>query len=428
MILELKIKNFLSFKDEVTFSFEATKDKSYEDYQVVEVAPNTRVLKLAIVYGANASGKSNLLNAFEFLRNFWLDIPEDKDEATGVIPFLLNKETPSQPSEFSIIFYVDGVKYLYSLELDKKRIYSEKLFVYPGTQPALIFDRSLNGTVSEIAFNPKKIKISQTAKDEITVKCLPNMSVLAAYNQVNVAVPEIESVIQWIKSQFMQSIEPTTGLINFAEEVIAKNASIKDYILNFLRRADYNITNINTEEIIENVPEDMISFLLNKVDDIPNDEVERLQREKTVKLTKTEFEHKIFNKEGLAEFYKLPQRLQSDGTLRTFGLSSVIRRIVEKNAFLAIDEIESSLHPKLVEFIIEDFFKQSGQSQLLLTTHYDGLLEEDDLLRKDSVWFTNKKEDGSTELYSLSEFKGLNRISSLQKAYKHGKFGATPNI
>lgn len=428
MILELKIKNFLSFKDEVTFSFEATKDKSYEDYQVVEVAPNTRVLRLAIVYGANASGKSNLLNAFEFLRNFWLDIPEDKDEATGVIPFLLNKETPSQPSEFSIIFYVDGVKYLYSLELDKKRIYSEKLFVYPGTQPALIFDRSLNGTVSEIAFNPKKNKISQTAKDEITVKCLPNMSVLAAYNQVNVAVPEIESVIQWIKSQFMQSIEPTTGLINFAEEVIAKNASIKDYILNFLRRADYNITNINTEEIIENVPEDMISFLLNKVDDIPNDEVERLQREKTVKLTKTEFEHKIFNKEGLAEFYKLPQRLQSDGTLRTFGLSSVIRRIVEKNAFLAIDEIESSLHPKLVEFIIEDFFKQSGQSQLLLTTHYDGLLEEDDLLRKDSVWFTNKKEDGSTELYSLSEFKGLNRISSLQKAYKHGKFGATPNI
>lgn len=428
MILELKIKNFLSFKEEVTFSFEATKDKTFEDYQVVEVAPNIRVLRLAIVYGANASGKSNLLNAFEFLRNFWLDIPEDKDEETGVISFLLNKETPSLPSEFSIIFYVKGVKYLYSLELDKKRIYSEKLFVYPGTQPALIFDRSLNGTISEIVFNPKKIKISQIAKDEITVKCLPNMSVLAAYNQVNVAIPEFEDVIQWIKTQFMQSIQPTTGLVNFAEKAIAKSDFTKDYILNFLRRADYNITNINSEEIVENVPEDMISFLLNKVDDIPNDEIERLQREKTVKLTKTEFEHKIFNKDGLAEFYKLPQRLQSDGTLRTFGISSVIRRIVEKNAFLAIDEIESSLHPKLVEFIIEDFFKQSGQSQLLLTTHYDGLLEEDDLLRKDCIWFTNKKEDGSTELYSLSEFKGLNRISSLQKAYKHGKFGAIPNI
>ena len=91
MILELKIKNFLSFKDEVVFSFEATKDKTFEDYQVVEVAPNIRILKLAIIYGANASGKSNLLNAFEFLRNFWLQISENKDDETGVIPFLLDK-------------------------------------------------------------------------------------------------------------------------------------------------------------------------------------------------------------------------------------------------------------------------------------------------------------------------------------------------
>jgi AAA15 family ATPase/GTPase len=176
------------------------------------------------------------------------------------------------------------------------------------------------------------------------------------------------------------------------------------------------------------VPDKMLSFLLNEMDEIPTDEKERLKKEKTVKLTKTEFEHRILNQEGTPEFYKLPKRLQSEGTLRTFGLSTAIRKAIEKNAFLAIDEIESSLHPKLVEFIIEDFLKQKGQSQLLLTTHYDGLLEEDDLLRKDSIWFTNKKEDGSTELYSLADFKGVNRMSSLQKAYKYGKFGAIPNI
>ena len=148
MILELKIKNFLSFRDEVTFSFEATKDQSFEDYQVVKVAPNTRVLRLAIVYGANASGKSNLLNVFDFLRNFWFEIPEDKDESTGVIPFLLDEETPQEPSEFSLTFYTDGIKHLYSLILDKKKVISEKLFVYPGTQPALIFERKLNGVPS----------------------------------------------------------------------------------------------------------------------------------------------------------------------------------------------------------------------------------------------------------------------------------------
>ncbi len=428
MILELKIKNFLSFKEEVTFSFEATKDKTFEDYQVVEVAPNTRILRLAVVYGANASGKSNLLNAFEFLRNFWFDIPEDKDESTGVYPFLLDKITPQESSEFSLIFYVEGIKHLYTLIIEKEKVISEKLYVYPGVQPALIFDRQLNGSVSEITFNPKRVKINQAAKDEITVKCLPNMSVFAAYNKVNVAAPEIDSVIEWIKSHYMQSISPETGLVNYAENEISKDKTAKEYILNFLHRADYNITNVNTEEVEENLPEDMLSFLLSKVDDLPNDERERLKKERTIKLRKTEFEHQVLNTKGEAESYKLPKGLQSDGTLRTFGLSGVIRKVTEKNAFLTIDEMESSLHPRLVEFIIEDFFKQKGQSQLLLTTHYDGLLEEDDLLRKDSIWFTNKKENGSTELYSLADFKGVNRISSLQKAYKYGKFRATPNI
>jgi AAA15 family ATPase/GTPase len=429
MIQELKIKNFLSFKEEVTFSFEATKDKSFEDYQVVEIAPNTRILRLAILYGANASGKSNLLNAFEFLRNFWFDIPEDKDEQTGIIPFLLDKETPLEPSEFSLTFFVKGIKHLYSLVLDKQKIISEKLFMYPGTQPALIFDRNLDGNISNITFNTKRIKISQPAKDEITVKCLLNMSVIAAYNRVNVAIPELDNVVQWMKSQYnFPSIEPNTRLVEFAEEIIAKNETIKKYILNFLCKADYNITSIKTKEIEENITDEILSIILNKASNITDDERERLRQEKTIKFTKVEFEHKITNQKGASEFYKIPKNLQSAGTIRTLGLASAISQLIDNDAFLAIDEIESSLHPRLVEFIIEDFFKHKGQSQLLLTTHYDGLLEEDDLLRKDSIWFTNKKENGATELYSLTDFKGINRITSLQKAYKYGKFGAIPNI
>jgi AAA15 family ATPase/GTPase len=430
MILEVKIKNFLSFKEEVTFSFEATRDKSFEDYQVVEAAPDTRILRLAIVYGANASGKSNLIEAFEFLRYFWFNRPDNKDKPTGVIPFLLDGQTPQELSEFSLIFYIDGVKYLYSLALNKKTVLSEKLFVYPGTQPAMIFDRVLNEEgVSEIIFNPKKVKISQPAKDEITIKCLTNMSVWAAYNQVNVAVPDMENVVRWMKSRYnLPSVEPHTGLVNYAEHAINKDQSTKDVILNFLRRADFNITDVNTEIIRESVSEEVVQAILNDIADISSDEKERLKQEKTVSFTKTEFEHRIVNDENREEFYKLLKKRQSKGTLRTFGLAGVICKSVEANAFLAIDEIESSLHPRLVEFFIEDFLKQKSQSQLLLTTHYDGLLEEDDLLRKDSIWFTNKKANGSTELYSLADFKGVNRISSLQKAYKYGKFGAIPNI
>ena len=111
MIQEIRIKNFLSFRDEVVLNFEATRDKTFEDYQVVSVTPKVRLLRFALIYGANASGKSNLLSAFDFLRDFWFDIKTNIDEETGAIPFLLDTDTPNKPSEFNIIFYLDEKKY-----------------------------------------------------------------------------------------------------------------------------------------------------------------------------------------------------------------------------------------------------------------------------------------------------------------------------
>ena len=148
MILQLTIKNVLSFKEEETFSFEATNDTSYEDYQVVKVAPNVRILRLALVYGANASGKSNLVAIFDYLRRFWFNKPLDKDESTGVVPFLLDKQTPNEPSEFTLLFYIDGIKYKYHLQLTQKSVLNEELYIYPSIQPASIFKRTLKNGVS----------------------------------------------------------------------------------------------------------------------------------------------------------------------------------------------------------------------------------------------------------------------------------------
>ena len=106
MIQEIRIKNFLSFRDEVVLNFEATKDNTFEDCQVVSVTPKVRLLRFALIYGANASGKSNLLSAFDFLRDFWFDIKTNIDEETGAIPFLLDTDTPNEPSEFNVIFYL----------------------------------------------------------------------------------------------------------------------------------------------------------------------------------------------------------------------------------------------------------------------------------------------------------------------------------
>jgi len=424
MIHSLSIQNFLSFKDEVTISFEATRDTHLEDIHLVPVAKGIRLQKLGIVYGYNASGKSNLIEAFEYLKNFWLNIADSKDEPTGVIPFLLDNESRNKPSIFKLTFFQDSIKHRYSLEITKNVVISEKLEYYPGVQPALVFERKLEKGISKIEYGPK-IKISPIEEKEIAIKCLPNISVFASYIQVNTVIKEIELVVDWIRTRIMQTIEPLTVLQKFSENLAGEDKDFRTYVLDYLREADFNISNIQSKKIEEAVPDEFIARA--KMIGIPENELARIEKEKVIRLTNTEFEHSVIDK-GAEQRHFLHIDSQSDGTKRVFGLSGAIYKAIERNAFLPIDEIESKLHPRLVEYVLEKFLRESKSAQLLISTHYDNLFDEDDLLRKDNFWFTEKGEDGATKLYPLSGFTGLGRISSLQKAYKFGKFGAVPNI
>lgn len=427
MIQELKIKNFLSFKDEVTFSFEATKDKTFEDYQVVEVAKGVRLLRFALVYGANASGKSNLLNVFDFLSSFWFSKAANVDEPTGAIPFKLDKFTPNQPSRFELKFYVESTRYLYILELDSKRVYNEKLYYYKSSQPTMLFTREWQDNQSVIAFNPAATKVSKVAQEEISLKCLANMSLFAARNQVNVAIPEIDAAANWMKSHIMPAIHPMTQMFGYTGKKMTEDAQLKSYLLDFIHRADFNITGVKSDIVKNPITPATMNFLMSR-DDIPASEKEILQREQSFDTIETTFEHTVKNDRGVETYY-LSDLDQSEGTTRTFGIEAAIYSAMNLGAFLHIDEVEASLHPDLVEFILQKFLATKNRSQLLITTHYDPLLNTvDDLLRRDSVWFTDKCESGATTLYSLVEFKGLKRIASLQRAYRNGIFGALPNI
>lgn len=402
MIQELKIKNFMSFRDEVTLSFEATKDTTFEDYHVVEVAPGVRLLRFAMVYGANASGKSNLLYALDFLQDFIFAKPGDLEESTGAIPFKLDAVTPKEPSEFSLKFYVGNTKYWYELELDQQRVYLERLYYYTSNQPTKLFERTWANGESVLTFNPSVIKISNAAKEELSLKCLPNMSFFAARKQVNVAMKEIDAAREWFINNIMQIVEPHSRMFDFAKYELLENDNLKQYLLNFVHQADFNISDLKSDTV---------------------------KTGRGIEQVRTQFVHTVTNSHG-TEQYTLPADSQSAGTKRTIGIEAAIFHALKKQSFLAIDEIEASLHPELAEFIIQQFLSQKSRAQLLVTTHYDPLLNTvgDDLIRKDSVWFTEKDDSGNTDLYSLVEYKGLNRIRSLQKAYRNGVFGALPNI
>ena len=402
MIAEIKFKNMFSFRDETVLSFEADKSKDLESYHVVELAPDVKLLKLAVIYGANASGKSNIIKVCDFIRSFITCTPLNKAELIKIVPFLLNRTSKEQASEFSVSFYAmngdKAIRYVYSVLLETTHIVRETLIYYLSQQPATVFERSMENNVSSIKFG-QKVKISTAAKEEITLKCLTNMSVFAAYMQVNTNIAEMETALQYLTKQMMPAIVPTSSLSRYAEEAIKKETA-KEYILRYLQEADFNISNISSKE----------------------------QETKKGVVNYTMYQHKVSSGLGGNDYYEFPELYESDGTIRTFGLASQIQNSIGSNAFLAVDEIESSLHPKLIEYMIERFLKESKQAQLLLTTHYDGLLGEEDLLRKDNIWFAEKNTDGASVLYPLTDFKGLNRISSLQKAYKFGKFGAVPNL
>lgn len=424
MIQEIKIKNFLSFKDEVKFSFEASNDKFAESSQVVQINENTRLLRFAIVYGYNASGKSNLLRVFDFLSDFWFAKKDDMDDATGCIPFKLNTVSPKERSCFNMVFYANNTKYHYELELDNNIVYLEKLSYYKTTQPLELFTRSYQDGQSVISFGPS-IKINNVVENDIMVKCLKNMSFFAARNQVNASLPLIDAPKEWMKKNVMEIITPSTKLTNYAKQKTAEDDVLIKYIVDFLHAADFNITNIKTNSVDKPIPQDVMNFLL-QMDKFPVKAKEQLKNEKSLKHLQTDFEHTVENSNG-TEVYRLSSEdEESRGTIRTFGLECALYNAMQNNAFLAIDEVEASLHPKLLEKILFEYLKTSSKSQLIVTTHNDGLLDlVDDLIRKDSVWFTEKDKAGVTDLYKLTDFRGVNRLSSIREAYRNKRFGAT---
>lgn len=428
MVHELRIKNFLSFKEETVISFEASKDKFKEDSLLVTMNDGTRLSRIAIIYGANASGKSNLLGAFEFLFWFWDRLTDNQETSTEVEPFTLDIDTPSQPSEFELKLYVNDKKYVYQLSLNTKAILSEKLLVYNSNQPSLLMLRELVDGNTVLKFNPALIKVPAVVKDELTVRCLNNTSFFAARKRVNCNLGEIDDVRDWMINHTLPVIDLGQNMFTYAESNMLDSADAKNHLLEFSHQIGLNIEDMIVEKDYMPLTPEMIQFM-QASGRLSEENLSKLNKDPRMQTGfKTDFRVSVYNKRG-KEVYTLPKSSQSEGTKRSMGVETAIYVAEKNNKLLPIDEIESSLHPMLLKFMIVKFLKTESRSQLLLTTHYDPLFNAaDDYLRKDSFWLMDKEENGNSILYSLVSKNGVNKMRSLQRAYLNNKLGALPKI
>ncbi|MGM9796145.1 MAG: ATP/GTP-binding protein [Parabacteroides sp.] len=421
MIAECSIENFFSIKSAQKISFEPSSDTFMSDEYSYEVKEGIRLLKVGIIYGANASGKTNILNAIEFFKMLVLRMPKDRNEKTGVIPFMLDDTSRNETTKMTMVFYINQSKYILSFELDAKRIYSETLIVYDSKRPTKLYSRSYDAATDSTTIDfGVNLKLTKKSQDVISGNTINNCSVLAAFGKSNVKRTKLNDVYDYFAKQVKDVLAPGMLLSGYVKSRLDKDekGDLKNFILNFLKASDFNI-----EDVILHEEEELITPELEQlIQNAPIDREARAEMLRKGKITNTEltFKHKAGDK-----MYDLSEEYESNGTMRFLGMAVILNYLLKTNRFVSIDEVETSIHYELLAYFLKVFLANSdGTSQMLLTTHDINLLNED-FIRRDTIWFTDKDELGETKLLRLSSL-GLHKNLSPYNAYKQGKLVKLP--
>lgn len=415
MIINFTVQNFGSIKDKQTLSFEADKSTHLEDTYIIQSGKH-RILKLALIYGANASGKTTILKALNFLGSMVVNPLEKKSEELDFTPFLFDADTPNQNSFFTIKFLQNEVKYLYEVEFSPKAIVSEALYSYNNSRKANVFKRTtdLEKQLTRISFG-SKINIDSVFEKTLTANTLWNNTVLGGFLKTNIEFKELQEVVDWFGSYLKPLIYTKTQLEGFVTSKIDDKEIAKSDILSILKKADLNISDIVLKKENKKTEKFRLDDGIGGFEEI---EIE-------IVPIKTELEHTIDGSK-----YYLPLELESEGTKRYYGFAGLLALLIKTSRLFSIDELETSLHPDLYMHFLLSFLLNAKNSQLIATTHNRELLNDKDLFRNDAIWFTNKGEDCATELYSLADFDTsvIRDTTNILNAYKSGKLSGTPNL
>ncbi len=430
MIIEFSIANFGSIREKQTLSFEATKDNALEQYYIFEPIPKLRLLKLAMIFGPNASGKSTVLTALEFLRNLVKKPAQNNSDSISFVPFLLDSNSGTKPSSLELSFIQENIRYRYHVEFNQNCILSESLYHSPNGREGVFFTRKTNVENQTVEIKYGKIEgEGGDSKNRLKLELgtLWNSTVLGTFSKANIDFKELKTVYNWFEAYLMPMVSQKTDLLAWTTQKIDASEKIKVEVINLLKYADIQINDIDI--IKENNPSSE-NFIKPISESTFRDEARNKVFFDKKERVKVEFSHIGRNENGENISVPFPQHLESSGTLRYYGLGGLLATLVAEPKGVAIDEFESSLHPDLAQNYILRFLVQSQKSQLLVTTHNIDFLDERDVIRRDAVWFTQKGENGATELYSAADFDTtvIRKTSSLLNVYKTGKLGAKPNL
>ena len=423
MIINFSVQNFGSIKDMQTLSFEADKTIHLDDTYIIKFGKQ-RILKLALIYGANASGKTTILQALDFLRDIVLEPESKKTNELDFNPFLFDTISPKQNSIITLEFVHNEIRYFYKVEFCKKAVVSEELNFY-NPNKANIYKRktNLSKQFAEITFG-SKISKDKTFENNLEANTLWNNTVLGGFLKTNIDFKELQEIIDWFSNFLKPLVYTRTELEGFVTSRISESEISKSDVVSILKKADFNISDIVIEEEEEKIPDGFIEFLKKQVK-APNDKIKELEEIGKVTAVNIEFEHTVKNTK-----YKLPLEYESQGTRRYFGFAGLLAMLIKNPIAIPIDELEASLHPDLYLHFLLSFLLNSNGSQIIATTHNREILDNKDIFRNDAIWFTDKHENCSTELYSLADFDSsvVRNTTNILNAYKSGKLNGAPNL
>ena len=417
MLIQFNFKNYKSFRDEVSLDLSATKITEHESH-VVDIA-NDKLLKVAAIYGANASGKSNVYDAFDYMtyyvsESFNFGGEEDGRRKTEnnymkVTPFLFDRRSCDEESTFEV-FYVDNAEnsgkiYQYGFSLKGDEVVEEWLYSKAKTSRnnyRTIFYRKKGEELEMNGFSKSHIE---------NIKASLNKETLIVSLGTKLRIDKLKKVRDWfLNNEILDFGDP-------AENYFRSRVLPEDFV--------------DSKEVQGNVVKYFASFD-EAIQDFYVEELRQDDEKDTGKGYKIDALHKMVDSQELAS---IPLKLESSGTLKMFALYPSLKDVLDHGGTLFIDELNARLHPLLVRNIILTFLSpeiNTQNAQLIFTTH-DVWQFSNELLRRDEIWLVNKNRDGVSELYSLADFKDeegnkVRRDEALYKKYLTGSYGAIPAL